>query len=94
MALLAAVWSLGQIEPLRSKCHVTITGYQTRKDWALQIIQMHDERYPDAVKVRLGHGQVQDSPRSANSSRALKIFVFVSLFFFRARNASISSRCR
>ncbi len=30
-----------------------ITKRRTRKDWAQQIKQMLDERYPDAIKVRL-----------------------------------------
>jgi transposase len=42
-----------EVEPLAGKRHVTVTERRTRKDWALQIKQMLDERYPDAVKVRL-----------------------------------------
>lgn len=42
-----------EVEPLAGKRHVAITERRTRKDWAVQIKQMLDERYPDAVKVRL-----------------------------------------
>jgi len=42
-----------EVEPLAGKRHVTITERRTRKDWAWQIKQMLDERYPDATKVRL-----------------------------------------
>ena len=42
-----------EVEPLRGKRHVAVTERRTRKDWALQIRQMLDERYPDAIKVRL-----------------------------------------
>jgi hypothetical protein len=42
-----------EVEPLGGKRHVAITEHRTRKDWATQIKQMLDERYPEAVKVRL-----------------------------------------
>jgi DDE superfamily endonuclease len=42
-----------EVEPLAGKRHVTVTERRTRKDWALQIKRMLDERYPDAIKVRL-----------------------------------------
>jgi len=42
-----------EVEPLAGKRHVMITERRTKKDWALQIKQMLDERYPDAIKVRL-----------------------------------------
>jgi len=42
-----------EVEPLAGKRHVAVTERRTRKDWAKQIKQMLDERYPDAVKVRL-----------------------------------------
>jgi transposase len=42
-----------EVEPLAGKRHVAITEHRTRKDWAEQIKQMLDERYPDARKVRL-----------------------------------------
>jgi transposase len=42
-----------EVEPLGGKRHVAITEHRTRKDWAAQIKQMLDERYPHATKVRL-----------------------------------------
>jgi len=42
-----------EVEPLGGKRHVAVTERRTRKDWALQIKQMLDERYPEAIKVRL-----------------------------------------
>jgi DDE superfamily endonuclease len=42
-----------QVEPLAGKRHVAVTEHRTRKDWAIQIKQMLDERYPNASKVRL-----------------------------------------
>ncbi len=42
-----------EVEPLSGKRHVAITERRTRKDWARQIKEMLDERYPDAIKVRL-----------------------------------------
>ena len=42
-----------EVEPLAGRRHVRVTERRTRKDWALQIKQMLEERYPDAVKVRL-----------------------------------------
>lgn len=42
-----------EVEPLAGSRHVEVTERRTRKDWARQIKQMLDERYPDAVKVRL-----------------------------------------
>ena len=42
-----------EVEPLGGKRHVAITEHRTRKDWALQIKSLLDERYPDAKKVRL-----------------------------------------
>lgn len=42
-----------EVEPLSGKRHVAITEHRTRKDWASQIKEMLDERYPDAIKVRL-----------------------------------------
>jgi len=42
-----------EVEPLAGKRHVAITERRTRKDWAQQIKEMLDERYPDAVQVRL-----------------------------------------
>jgi hypothetical protein len=42
-----------EVEPLAGRRHVAVTERRTREDWALQIKQMLDERYPDANKVRL-----------------------------------------
>lgn len=42
-----------EVEPLAGKRHVAVTEHRTRKDWAQQIKQMLDDRYPDAIKVRL-----------------------------------------
>jgi hypothetical protein len=42
-----------EVEPLAGKRHVNITEHRTRKDWAQQIKEMLDKRYPDAIKVRL-----------------------------------------
>jgi hypothetical protein len=42
-----------EVEPLAGKRHVAVTEHRTRKDWAQQIKQMLDERYPDAIQMRL-----------------------------------------
>ena len=42
-----------EVEPLTGQRHVAITAHRTRKDWALFIKGMLDERYPQATKVRL-----------------------------------------
>lgn len=42
-----------EVEPLSGRRHVAITQTRTRKDWALFIKSMLDERYPQATKVRL-----------------------------------------
>ena len=42
-----------EVEPLAGKRHVEVTERRTRKDWARQIKQMLDDRYPGATKVRL-----------------------------------------
>jgi hypothetical protein len=42
-----------EVEPLAGRRHVTVTEHRTRKDWAMQIKQMLNERYPSAIKVRL-----------------------------------------
>ena len=42
-----------EVEPLAGRRHVAVTERRTRKDWARQIKQMLDERYPRAKKVRL-----------------------------------------
>jgi hypothetical protein len=35
-----------EVEPLAGRRHVTVTEPRTRKDWAAQIKQMPDDRYP------------------------------------------------
>ena len=42
-----------EVEPLTGQRHVQITRQRTRKEFAHFIKGMLDERYPDAVKVRL-----------------------------------------
>jgi hypothetical protein len=42
-----------EVEPLTGRRHVDITEHRTRKDWAVFIKGMLDERYPQAIKVRL-----------------------------------------
>jgi hypothetical protein len=42
-----------EVEPLAGKRHVAVTEHRTKKDWAMQIKQMINERYPDAIKIRL-----------------------------------------
>ena len=42
-----------EVEPLTGKRHVAATEHRTRKDWAWWIKGMLDERYPNAVQVRL-----------------------------------------
>jgi len=42
-----------EVEPLAGRRHVAVIEHRARKDWALQIKQMLDERYSGAIKVRL-----------------------------------------
>ena len=42
-----------EVEPLTGQRHVAATEHRTRKDWAWWIKSMLDERYPNAVQVRL-----------------------------------------
>ena len=42
-----------EVEPLAGRRHVAVTARRTRQDWARFIKAMLDERYPDAIKVRL-----------------------------------------
>jgi hypothetical protein len=42
-----------EVEPLTGRRHVEITEHRTRRDWACFIKGMLDERYPQAIKVRL-----------------------------------------
>lgn len=42
-----------EIEPLAGRRHVEVTERRTRQDWAHFIRATLDERYPEAIKVRL-----------------------------------------
>lgn len=42
-----------EVEPLAGRRHVNVTERRTAEDWARWIKSMLDERYPDAIKVRL-----------------------------------------
>ena len=42
-----------EVEPLGGRRHVSVTEHRGAKDWALWIKGMLDDRYPDAIKVRL-----------------------------------------
>jgi hypothetical protein len=42
-----------EVEPLAGRRHVEVTERRTRQDWAHFIKAMLDERYPEAIKVRL-----------------------------------------
>jgi hypothetical protein len=42
-----------EVEPLTGKRHVTAAEHRTKRDWAWWIKGMLDERYPNAVQVRL-----------------------------------------
>ena len=42
-----------EVEPLGNRRHVEIAERRTQKEWALFVKGMLDERYPDAVRVRL-----------------------------------------
>jgi hypothetical protein len=42
-----------EVEPLTGRRHVQAGENRTRRDWALFIRAMLDERYPEAIKVRL-----------------------------------------
>ena len=42
-----------EVEPLTGKRHVEITDRRTRIDWAMQVKQMLNMRYPNAKQVRL-----------------------------------------
>jgi transposase len=59
-----------EVEPLAGRRHVAVTERRTRKDWAKQIKQMLDERYPDAIKVRL----VMDNLNTHNVASLYEMF--------------------
>jgi len=41
------------VEPLRGRCHVTVTPRRTKTDWAEEIRRIVDERYPQAERIVL-----------------------------------------
>jgi len=59
-----------EVEPLTGRRHVVATERRTRKDWALQIKEMLDERYPEAIKVRL----VMDNLNTHNTASLYETF--------------------
>ena len=59
-----------EVEPLTGKRHVEATEHRTRKDWAWWIKGMLDERYPNAVMVRL----VMDNLNTHSLSSLYKTF--------------------
>jgi hypothetical protein len=59
-----------EVEPLAGKRHVAVTEHRARKDWAIQIKQMLDERYPRAIKVRL----VMDNLNTPNIASLYETF--------------------
>ena len=59
-----------EVEPLIGKRHVAVTERRTRKDWAQQIKQMLDERYSDAVQVRL----IMDNLNTHNTASLYETF--------------------
>ena len=42
-----------EVEPLTGKRHIAAAEHRTKKDWALWTKGMLDERYPNAIQVRL-----------------------------------------
>jgi hypothetical protein len=42
-----------EVEPLNGRRHVAATAHRTGRDWAEWIKGMIDERYPDAIRIRL-----------------------------------------
>ena len=42
-----------EVEPLGGRRHVSVTEHRGATDWALWIKSMLDDRYPEAIKVRL-----------------------------------------
>jgi len=59
-----------EVEPLAGKRHVDVTEHRTKKDFAMQIKQMLDVRYPEAIKVRL----VMDNLNTHNTSSLYETF--------------------
>jgi len=59
-----------EVEPLAGRRHIAITERRTRKDWAHQIKDMLDIRYPKAQKVRL----IMDNLNTHNVASLYDIF--------------------
>ena len=59
-----------EIEPLSGRRHVEVTERRTRQDWARFIKAMLDERYPEAIKVRL----VMDNLNTHNTASLYETF--------------------
>ena len=59
-----------EVEPLGGRRHVAVTENRTRKDWAVQIKEMLDQRYPNAIKVRL----VMDNLNTHNTASLYEMF--------------------
>lgn len=59
-----------EVEPLAGKRHVAVTERRTQQDRARQVQQMVDDRYPDAIKIRL----VMDNLNTHNIASLYKTF--------------------
>ena len=59
-----------EVEPLTGKRHVSASERRTKKDWAWWIKGMLEERYPDAVRIRL----VMDNLNTHNISSLYETF--------------------
>ena len=59
-----------EVEPLAGRRHVAIAAHRRRKDWAVQIKAMLDERYPNAIKVCL----VIDNLNTHNTASLYEMF--------------------
>ncbi len=51
-----------EVEPLAGRRHIAITERGTPKNWAQQIKEIFDERYPDARQVRLVMDNLNTQP--------------------------------
>lgn len=59
-----------EVEPLTGKRHVAATEHRTKKDWAQWIQGMLEERYPNAIRIRL----VMDNLNTHNISSLYETF--------------------
>jgi hypothetical protein len=59
-----------EVEPLSGKRHVAATEHRTKKDWAWWIKGMLEERYPEAIRVRL----IMDNLNTHNLSSLYETF--------------------